>query len=414
MSLWDVRAFFCLLPLYTMENLWKNVAVFLFLIALIFGGSRFVKAEIPKPTINVEQSSYEFTGTGFMLSGYVEADCDCSLNVSIDGKNIETNSEGVFHKFVESHYTSDDGKVEIIATATSNGFRKLESQSTTVVPYNRTSTAFRIADEPQSHNQKELTLIFSGTPHAEIKDKLSELLTALDENGSGAVTLPFNTEYDHKNDTFKFHAQADGYKTTTVSLDIKNALYDAERIASEEAAEKKKKAEEEAAARKKAEEEAARRQEKQKLIVSKNKLYEAAERVRFSRQDADILTGTFESRGFSIEEAIDAAMVTFSLQYIATVEAGLKGNDENSLREVKSLIFKLRELSPDTNPMSFGDYVVNGQNLLNEQIIGEKDMLYFIRYLNASYADGEMDGFTALEFLTIATQLLIGMLNGAF
>ena len=156
---------------------------------------------------------------------------------------------------------------------------------------------------------------------------------------------------------------------------------------------------------------------KQQLPVAqspKNKLYEAAERVSYSRQDADILTGTYESRGFTKEEAIDAATVTFSLQYIATVEAGLKGNNENSLREVKSLIFKLRELSPDTNPMKFGDYVVGGQNQLNEKIIGEKDMLYFIRYLNSSYADGDMGGFTALEFLAISTQLLIGMLNGAF
>lgn len=209
---------------------------------MIFGYSQ-LRTEIPKPTINTEQSSYEFTGTGFMLSGYVEADCDCSFDVSIDGKNIETNDEGVFQKFIESHYTSNDGEVEIMATATSNGFRKLISQSATrAISYKRTATAFRIVDEPQSHNQEELTLLFSGMPYAEIKDKSWKQLTVLDENGSGSVTLPFNTEYYHRNETFKFHAQADGYDTTTVSINIGNALYDAERIALEkEAVEKERK-----------------------------------------------------------------------------------------------------------------------------------------------------------------------------
>ncbi len=201
--------------------------------------------------INTEQLSYEFTGTGFMLSGYVEADCDCLFNVSIDGENIETNDEGVFQKFVEPHYTDDDGEVEIMATATSNGFRKLKSQSTTAVPYKRTSTVFHITDEPQSHDQQELTLVFSGTPNAEIKDKSWNLLTTLDENGNGTTKIPFNTHYERRSETIKFYAQANGYKTTTVSINIKNALYDAERIASEEEAAEKKR-EEEAYERKKA------------------------------------------------------------------------------------------------------------------------------------------------------------------
>ena len=404
-----------------MENLWKNVVVGLFCIVFLFGISKFIKAEIPKPTINTEQPSYEFTGTGFMLSGYVETDCNCFFNVSIDGENIETNDEGVFQKFIEPHHTSDDGEVEIMATATSNGFRKLESQSTKAVPYKRTPTVFHITDEPQSHDQQELTLIFSGTPHAEIKDKSQNLLTILDENGDGTARIPFNTLYYNSREVISLHAQVDGYKATTVSIDIKNALYDAERIASEkEAAEKKRK--EEAYERKKAlaqkeKEELVRQQEKQQLTVvknSKNELYKAAEHLFLSREDADILAGWFERENFSKNEAINAATVSFLLQFIATEEAGLKGNNEGSLREVKRLIIKLKELSPDTNPIRFGDFVVGGQNELNRQIIGDKDMLFFIRYLNASYAEGSMDGFTAIEFLAISTKLLIGMLNGQF
>lgn len=202
-------------------------------------------SEIPKPTINTSQPSYEFTGTGFLLSGYIGADCDCSFAVNIDGEAVELADDGMFQKFIEPHYTSSDGKVQIDATAKSNGFRSLESQSEKTITFKRTPTAFRVI-APESNSQDEVTVFFSGTPLAEVSDGSWKKVTTLDENGSGSVTLSFNPDYKNKGETMKFHARTEGYNTATESVNIENALYDAERIADEEkAAEEEKRKEQE-------------------------------------------------------------------------------------------------------------------------------------------------------------------------
>ena len=196
-------------------------------------------SEIPEPTINTEQPSYEFTGTGFLLSGYAGVSCDCLSSVRIDGEVVELTDDGMFQKFIQPHYTSDEGEVVIVASAKSNGFRALESQSEKVVRFSRIPTAFRVIT-PESYNQEQVTLFFSGTPHAKVSDRSWKTLTTLDENGSGSVVLAFRTDYDHEKETLKFHAHAEGYDTVTKIIGIQNALYDANRVTSEKEANKKK------------------------------------------------------------------------------------------------------------------------------------------------------------------------------
>lgn len=409
------EAVFSSLPIFTMLKFTRvSLFVALFLTACT--------SELPEPFINTDQHSYKFTGTGFLLSGYIGADCDCTFAVSIDGENVEIAEGGVFQKYIEPHYTTDDGEVEIITVATSNGFRSLESQSEKRVAYKRTVTDFRILDAPTSYDQEEVTLSFSGTPYTEVQDASWKMLITLDEHGSGSVTLSLKTDYDYKSETVKFHARAEGYDTKTMSITLKNGLYDAKRIASEkEAVEQKKREvqearEQEAKKKREAEQQAQAeqfqlKQEQQRKLEKRNELYAKAKTLSFSENDADVLVNWFERQGYEKDNATEGALNTLKLHELAVFEAGKNYDDEGALREARMVLLNLKFLSPEMSFYNLLNSIIGGQDALNERIIGTKDLLYFIQYLNIAFTkDASTAGFSANEFIGVAVMFLISEL----